>query len=61
MPFADRLAFNRLVGGVLLAAGILTSIALAPAPGTLDVTNPRYGFLSWMNDAVEDGITGGYR
>jgi hypothetical protein len=46
---------------VLLVAGVLSSTALATAPGTFDVTDPRRGFLVWMDDVVVLGPVEGYR
>jgi hypothetical protein len=48
-------------GAALLLAGMLASAALFTAPGTFDVTDPRVGFLAWMDDAVEHGPVDGYR
>jgi hypothetical protein len=50
-----------LVGAVLLALGMLSSVALINAPGTFDVTDPRVGFLAWMDDSVRYGLVDGYR
>lgn len=51
----------RALGLVLLVTGVLSSTALATAPGTFDVTDPRRGFLVWMDDVVILGPVDGYR
>ena len=51
----------RALGLVLLVAGVLSSTVLATAPGTFDVTDPRRGFLVWMDDVVILGPVEGYR
>jgi hypothetical protein len=40
---------------------VLSSAVLATAPGTFDVTDPRRGFLVWMDDVVVLGPIEGYR
>jgi hypothetical protein len=49
------------LGIALLVAGVLGSAVLATAPGTFDVTDPRRGFLVWMDDVVVLGPIDGYR
>jgi hypothetical protein len=58
---SSRLSRSNLVGALLLAAGIAISIPLFSTPGTFDVTLPRYGFLTWMDEAVRHGVRDGYR
>ena len=45
----------------MLVAGMLSSAVLVTAPGTFDVTDPRRGFLVWMDDVVVLGPVEGYR
>lgn len=58
---AGWLTRSRVVGIGLLLAGLLSSSLLVSAPGTFDVTDPRRGFLTWMDDAVVLGPIEGYR
>ena len=51
----------RLLGAILLLAGMVSSAVLVTAPGTFDVTDPRVGFLQWMDDSVRYGLIEGYR
>ena len=52
---------SKVLGLALLAAGVLNSAFLVTAPGTFDVTDPRRGFLVWMDDVVILGPVDGYR
>jgi hypothetical protein len=58
---AGWLTRARALGIGLLLAGVLSSTALVTAPGTFDVTDPRRGFLVWMDDVVILGPVDGYR
>jgi hypothetical protein len=52
---------SRALGVAFLVAGTLSSAVLVTAPGTFDVTDPRRGFLVWMDDVVILGPVEGYR
>ena len=52
---------SKALGVALLVAGMLSSAILVTAPGTFDVTDPRRGFLVWMDDVVVLGPVDGYR
>jgi hypothetical protein len=52
---------RRLLGLILLTAGLWSSLALLSSPGTYDVTDPRRGFLVWMDHAVSMGPIEGYQ
>ena len=52
---------SKTLGVALLVAGMLSSAILVTAPGTFDVTDPRRGFLVWMDDVVVLGPVDGYR
>jgi hypothetical protein len=52
---------SKALGLAMLAAGMLSSTLLITAPGTFDVTDPRRGFLAWMDDVVVLGPVDGYR
>ena len=56
-----RTARSKALGIALLAAGMFSSAVLVTAPGTFDVTDPRRGFLVWMDDVVVLGPVEGYR
>ena len=61
LPGTTWLSRSRVLGIALLITGMLSSAVLVSAPGTFDVTDPRRGFLVWMDDVVILGPTEGYR